>query len=129
MALKWTLAFLAALGGFTAGGIIGSVASDLAGYWYRPGAGFCAALAVVVVAYLAAPTHKLLSATVVLLLGAIAAWIVLEPSWYPESYAPTHAPIIATYVGGALGFLVAAGIHRRARPNNSFKRMPLRGTP
>jgi hypothetical protein len=133
MVLKWTLAILAVLGGFTLAGTLGSFATDLAGFWHLPGAGFSAAFAVVVVAYLAAPSHKLLSATVALFLGAIAAWLVLEPSWYPESYGdrgayePTHLPIIVTYAGGVLGLIVAAAIRRWAGPNNSSKPTPLRG--
>lgn len=133
MVLKWTLALLAVLGGFIVAGTLGSIATDLAGFWHLPGAGFSAAFAVVVVAYIAAPSHKLLCATVALLLGAIAARLVLEPSWYPESYGergayqPTHLPIIATYAGGLLGLIVAAVLRRWAGPNNSSKPTPLRG--
>jgi hypothetical protein len=133
MVLRWALALLAIFGGFTAAGLLGGLASDFAGFWQLPGAGFSASFGVVVVAYLAAPAHKLHTAIVALILGAVAAWLLLEPSFYPESYGargayePTHVPIVATYVGGLLGLVVAALISRWAGPNNSFKPTPLRG--
>ena len=133
MLLRWALALLAVLGGFFLAGISGSIAADLAGFWHLLGAGFSAAVAVVVVAYLAAPNHKMLSSIIALLLGAAAAWFVLEPSFYPESYGergayqPTHLPIIVTYLGGVLGLVIAAALHRWMGPNNSFKPTPLRG--
>ncbi|MCD9088643.1 hypothetical protein [Stenotrophomonas sp. SY1] len=130
MVLRWALAFFAVLGGFSVAGVLGSLATGFAGFWHLPGAGFSAALAVVVVAYLAAPSHKLRAAIAALVFGAIAAWLLLEPSFYPENYGdrgayePTHLPIIATYTGGLLGLLVAAIIGRWAGPNNSFKPKP-----
>ena len=134
MILKWALALLAVLGGFLLAGISGSLLTEFAGFWDLPGAGFSAAFAVVVVAYLAAPSHKLLISVIALVLGAVAAWFVLEPSFYPESYGergaylPTHLPIIATYIGGILGLIVAAALRRWTGPNNSFKPKPLRGS-
>jgi hypothetical protein len=120
MVLRWALAVLAVLGGFTVAGILGGLATDFAGFWNLPGAGFSAAFAVVVVAHLAAPSHKLRTATVALVLGAVVAWLLLEPSFYPESYGnrgayePTHLPVIATYIGGLLGLVAAALIGRWA---------------
>jgi hypothetical protein len=75
--------------------------------------GFCAAFAVVVVAYLAAPSHKQTASAVAFALGAIVAWHLLEQSFYPENhaarpYGSTNLPLIATYVGGMLGLAVAA---------------------
>ena len=134
MILKWVLALLAVLGGFLLAGISGGILTDLVGFWSLPGAGFSAAFVVVVVAYLAAPGHKLLSSAVALVIGAVAAWIVLEPSFYPESYGergayqPTHLPIIVTYFGGVLGLIVAVVLKRWAGLNNSFKSRPLRGS-
>jgi len=129
---QWILAALAIFGAFIAAGICGSIATDLLGLWNRPGAGFCAASAVVVSTYVAVPHHRSLLACCAFGLGAAVAWVLLEPSWYPENYGaqgyePTHLPIIATYVSGLLG-LAAAGIHRlRSGPNNSSKPTPLRG--
>jgi hypothetical protein len=133
MVLRWSLALLAILGGFAVAGVLGGLAADVAGFWHLPGAGFSAAFAVVIVAYLAAPTYKLRTAAVALVLGAIAAWLLLEPSFYPESYGergayePTHLPIIATYIGGLLGLVAAMLIGRWAGPNSSSKPTPLRG--
>ena len=134
MVLRWAMALLAVFGGFAVAGILGGLATDIAGFWHLPGAGFSAAFAVVVVAFLAAPSHKLRTATFALILGAVVAWLPLEPSYYPESYGdrgayePTHLPIVATYIGGLLGLLASVLIRRWAGPNNSFKPKPLRGS-
>jgi hypothetical protein len=132
--LKWTLAVLAVIGGFLVAGIAGGLMAEILGFWDLPGAGFCAAFAVVVVAYLAAPSHKFSFAIAALAVGAVAAWLILIPSYYPESYGdrgayqPTSLPIILTYAGGIVGLVVAGVLKRWAGPNNSFKPMPLRGT-
>ncbi len=131
MVLRWLLALLFVLGGFPYAAVLGGLATELAGFWHLPGACFGAAFTVVVVAYLAAPTHKLPAAFVSLILGAIAAWLLLEPSLYPESYGdrgayePTHLPVIATHIGGLLGLFAAGLIWLWAGPNNSFKQKPL----
>jgi hypothetical protein len=116
--MQWSLAVLAVLGAFFVAGITGSLATDTLGFWHIPGAGFLAALAVVITAYLAAPRHKTLFSCGVFVVGAIAAWLLLEPSWYPESqrygelaYQPTHLPVFATYIGGIIG-LAIVGIPR-----------------
>ncbi len=133
MILRWALALLLVFCGFVVTGMLGGLIAGFVGLWHLPGAGFSAAFAVVIAAYLAAPSHKLGSAFTALILGAIAAWLLLEPSFYPESYGdrdayqPTHLPIIATYIGGLLGLLAAVLIGRWAGPNNSFKPTPLRG--
>jgi len=127
MVLRWALALLAVFGGFMAAGILGGLVTDFAGLWHLPGAGFSAAFSVVVVAYLAAPSHRFRTATVALILGAVIAWLLLEPSFYPESYGErgayqrTHLPILATYFGGLLGLFASALVGRRAGPNSSFK--------
>ena len=133
MVLRWALTLLLVFCGFVVAGMLGGFIVDFAGLWHLPGAGFGAAFAVVVVTYLAAPSHKLGSAFTALIVGAIAAWWLLEPSFYPESYGssnayqPTHLPIIVTYIGGLFGLLAAALIGRWAGPNNSSKPTPLRG--
>jgi hypothetical protein len=120
--MKWILALVAVFGAFLAAGLFGSAVTHLLGYWGLPGAGFCAAGAVVLVTYLVVPRHKWPSAVASLFLGAAVAWYFLEPSWYPESYGdrggayePTHLPLLATYTGGILGLLVAAFLMQRAR--------------
>jgi hypothetical protein len=133
MLLKWTLSFLAALGAFTISGVAGALITDALGLWSIPGAGFSAAFAVVVAAYVSAPSHKFTTAASTFFAGAAAAWLLLEPSFYPESYGPheayrpTHLPVAATYAGGLLGLFVSACIQRWAGPNSSSKPTPLRG--
>jgi len=133
MFLKWTMAFLAVAGAFLIAGIAGGLAADSLGFWSTLGAGFAAAFAVVLVAYFSAPAHKLSVAIAAFVVGAIVAWSLLEPSFYPESYRErgayqlTHLPVLATYLGGLLGLLVSACIRYWAGPNNSSKPTPLRG--
>jgi len=120
MALKWLLMLLAVLGGFFTAAIVGALITAYAGFWDLPAAGFCAAFAVVVVTYLAAPRHKMPSATLAFCIGAVVAWFFLEPSFYPEyparyqdvAYQPTHLPLIATCLGGILGLAVVMGLWR-----------------
>lgn len=120
MALKWLLMLLAVLGGFFTAAIVGALITAHAGFWDLPAAGFCAAFAVVVVTYLAAPYHKMGSATLAFCIGAVVAWFLLEPSFYPEyparyqdvAYQPTHLPLIATYLGGILGLAGVMGLRR-----------------
>ncbi len=117
---QWILAVLAVLGAFFVSGIAGSIATDILGFWHIPGAGFFAALAVVVTTYFAAPSRKLLFCFGVFAVGAIAAWVVLEPSWYPDTrrygtlaYEPTHLPVIATYIGGIIGLAIVGALRLR----------------
>jgi len=118
---QWILAFLAVAGAFFLAGLGGSVSADLLGFWHIPGAGFCAALAVVVATYVAAPSFKFTLSGAALAAGALLAWLVLEPSSYPDmerygalAYQPTHLPVIATYSGGIVGLLVAGALRLRS---------------
>ena len=131
---RWILAPVLVLASLAAGGIAVGYVANLAGFWGIPGAAFGAAFFAVLAAYFFAPTHKLLSATIVLILGAIAAWQLLVPFNYIEVTAdgasifhPTHSPIIGTYIGGALGLLLAVYLRHRAGSNKSFNPTPLRG--
>ena len=115
----WFLAALAVLGAFLVAGIAGSAATGALGFWHLPGAGFSAALAVVLSAYLALPSRRFFYACCAFAIGAILAWMLLEPSWYPESYGasayqPTHLPVIATYLGGLVGLAIAGVLSVRA---------------
>ena len=124
MILKWMVAVLAVLGGLVTAGTAGAFIATLLGFWHLPGGGFSAAAAVVLVTYLAAPRHKLIAALVVLAMGAVIAWLVLEPSWLPESYAergayqPTHLPLIATYLGALVGLAMLAALRVRSGPDD-----------
>ena len=118
---RWFLAFLAVAGAFLIAGVTGSIVTDLAGLWHLPGAGFSAALAVVVTTYVAAPSRKFQASCLALVVGALAAWFLLDSSWYPDTdrydglaYQTTHLPFIATFSGGLLGLLFVALL--RARP-------------
>ena len=111
---EWSLASLAIFGAFFIAGLTGSFITDYLGLWHLPGAGFAAALAVVLTTYFASPSHKFRSSCIALLVGAVVAWIFIEPSWYPDTrrygdlaYQPTHLPFVATLTGGILGLLVA----------------------
>ena len=129
---QWVIAVLAILEAFFVAGILGGFAAGRLGFWHLPGSGFCAALAVVLSTYFAVPSHKFLMALCALGVGALVAWPLLEPSSYPESYGAqayqqTHLPVISTYIGGAIGLLVAGVLRLWSGPNNSFKPRPLRG--
>jgi hypothetical protein len=117
---EWIVGAFAVCGAFFIAGLGGSIASDMLGFWHLPGSGFSAALAVVLCTYFAAPSHKFTCACLALAAGAAVAWRLLEPSWYPENYndlgyQPTHLPVLATYIGGAIGLLVAGLLAYRAK--------------
>ena len=113
---RWLLMVLAVLGTFFTTVTGGLMLAEKAGLWDFPFAGFFAAFVVDVVAYLAAPSHRLRSAAITLCVGAVAAWRLLEPSFFPEhparyaavAYRSTHLPMIAKYIGGVLGLAVVA---------------------
>lgn len=120
--LQWSLAVLAVIGAFLVAGVSGALATEMLGFWHLPGAGFLAALAVVVTAYLAAPRRRTLFSCAAFLIGAIAAWILLEPSSYPDSqrygelaYQPTHLPVVATCIGGIIGLAIIGILRLRPR--------------
>ena len=115
---RWFICALATFGTFFLSGIGSWLVGGALGIWEQPLAGFLTALSVVCTAFYFAPQHKLATATFVLLIGASAAWNILEPSSYPESsalaYQPTHIPIIITYVGGLIGWAISWVLSRRA---------------
>lgn len=118
---RWAVTLLAVVGAFFAAGIAGAVAARLFDLWELPCAGFAAALGVVGVAYLAAPTRKLPFAALCLVLGAAFAWHLVGEEWYPEqydglAYRSTLLPFASTLIGGVLALTAVAGaeVHRRA---------------
>lgn len=118
---RWAVTLLAVVGAFFAGGIAGAMASEFLGLWDLPCAGFAAALSVVGVAYVAAPTRKFQFAALCLVLGAAFAWRLLGEEQYPEhydglAYRSTLLPFASTLVGGVLALIAAAGteLHRRS---------------
>jgi hypothetical protein len=117
---QWILAFFAVAGAFFLAGFGGSAVADVFGFWHIPSAGFCAAFAVVVASYASAPSFKFTLSCLAFVAGAVVAWMLLEPSWYPDmkrygslAYEPTHLPIIATYAGGITGLLLVATLRWR----------------
>ena len=133
MTLRWSLMVIAVIASFVVAGIVGAFVADMLGLWFLPTIGFIAAFAVVLATYLSAPRRKFTSSVVAMLIGAVVAWLLVEPSYYPASYGeslayePTHLPIVVTYAGGLLGLLVSALLNRWVGPNSSFKPTPLRG--
>jgi hypothetical protein len=119
--VRWALAVALVLVAFIVAGVSGAFLAQVLGLWSYPVAGPIAASAVVLAAYFSAPTRKLLAALVALLAGAIAAWFILEPSWYPENYGSprayqlTHLPLVATYLGGIASLLFVALLRGKAR--------------
>jgi hypothetical protein len=133
MALRWTLMVVVVIASFVVAGFVGAFVAEALGLWFVPSIGFIAAFAVVLATYLSAPTRKLTSALVAMLVGAVVAWLLAQPSYFPASYGeglayePTYLPIVVTYVGGLLGLLVSTLLHRWVGPNSSIKPTPLRG--
>jgi hypothetical protein len=120
----WMLAPFTVAGGFLVAGVGGAMGASALGVWDLPVAGFAAALAVVVVASVAAPSHKLMFGVFCFLVGALIAWWALEGSYYPEShptkaYLPTFWPLGSTLAGGVLGVILVALRWGRRRPTAS----------
>jgi hypothetical protein len=113
----WLLPILAVSGAFLVAGMAGAIVMEMLGFWNLPGAGFCAALAVVLTTFYASPQRRYLITCSVFAAGVAAAWFFLEPSWYPESYGAqayqlTHLPFIVTCSGGLVGLVLLAALRR-----------------
>ena len=100
--LAVVVAFLASLA-------LGRMTVEHFNLWPEPFVGPLCAITVIVVAFWLAPTHKLTSGMVILMLGIFAAWWLLEDSTYPEgclkAYQPTIIPLAATISAGVLCYL------------------------
>ena len=108
----WMLAPFTVAGGFVVAGVGAAMLASAFGVWDLPVAGFAAALAVVLVAEVAAPSHKLAFSVLCFCVGAVVAWWALKGSYYPENhptkaYLPTYWPLTATLFGGVIGVLAA----------------------
>ncbi|MFO0931848.1 MAG: hypothetical protein U1E39_03965 [Planctomycetota bacterium] len=117
------MTLLAIVAAFFAAGIAGAVAARVLDLWELPCAGFAAALGVVGVAYLAAPTRKFPFAALCLVLGAAVAWHLIGEEWYPEhydglAYRSTLLPFASTLVGGLLALTAAAVAELIRRPTS-----------
>lgn len=121
--VRCIIAILSMLGAFFGCAIAAAFGAQFIGLWPLPVSGSCAAFGVVSVAYIAAPSHRLTTAVLVYLLGVAIAWVVLEPSAYPDTYVgreyqPTHLPFIVTCMGGTLS-LALLPVLRRKRSNDA----------
>lgn len=127
----WGVAILAILGAFLVAGVLGAVVASSLSRWDLPASGFAAAFAVVLAAYIAAPSRHITCAVTALVLGAsIATWAFRDGSFYPESYEtvayqPTYLPLWLTVSGGVVGLLcVLAHAHlsrRHTSPNKTME--------
>lgn len=109
---KWVTFIFAVIGAFVACGVGGIVIAWILGSWEIPIAGFCAAFGTVAIAFVSAPSHRTLATFAVFFVGAVLAWFMVEPSWYPQAYAdnayqPTHMPFIVTVSGGLVSLAIA----------------------
>jgi hypothetical protein len=110
-------------------GIGAGLISDELYMWSEPFAGFFAALAVVSVAYIRAPSLKLFVALASFVLGGAIAYEMLKDSFFPanhaRAYEATLTPLWVTLGGGALA-LAAVTVHafaqRRSPSNTSLER-------
>lgn len=133
MSGRWGSAVAIVFAAFFAAGLLGAFFAGSMRLWYQPVIGFFAAFAVVLSAYLSAPHHKLASAMVAFVVGAVLAWFLLESSSYPESYGeglayqPTRLPVVVTYAGGLLGCAVSAMLDRWVGSRSASGRNLLRG--
>ncbi len=115
--VRWILAVFTIFGGFSLVGFLTILVAELSGLWTTPYGGFAAAMAAVVVTWLAVPRHREAATAVTLMLGVLGAWMLLRHETYPEghprAYALTLIPLIATYAGAVVGLVVVFVLRRR----------------
>lgn len=112
MMTKWATFVFAVIGAFFLCSIGGVLIAEWLGLWDLPVVGFCAAFGVVSLAFVSAPTKRSEVALTVFVAGALLAWFLIEPSWYPEAYGekayqPTHVPFFVTVLGGLVALAIA----------------------
>ncbi len=109
---QWSVSIFSIVGAFFIFGISSGLISGYFGFWEKPISGFFAAFTTVFMAYISAPKYKKIYAILFFVLGAIAAYFALEPSFYPVShpnaYEPTHLPLIVTLSGGVIAIVIIA---------------------
>ena len=117
--LPWEVAIGFLVSAFVAWAVLSNLLN-----WPDPAIGFLAAVAVVVTTYVRAPNHRLLAAAFSFVFGAIAAYILLRGSTFPENhpraYEQTFIPLWVTLSGGVAALLGCA-IHafRSGAPSNT----------
>ena len=114
--LRWILLPVFVTIGFFVTGFGSAFLANNLRIWSFPIMGFLVAFVVVTISYLTAPKYKLITGTVVFVIGAIFALKLVGKAWYPENYPRpyerTFIPIICTYVGGILGLLFPTLINK-----------------
>ena len=108
---SWPIAAFAVLGAFISCGFGGGVVAELLGVWPLPTMGFCAAFAVVALAYLSAPKFNNLIAILIFLVGSLLAWLILKSIYHPEVSEQSvpqqnYLPFISTVAGGLAALLI-----------------------
>jgi hypothetical protein len=86
--------------------------ADLAGIWKKPVIGSSAAFCVVITGYATAPNYKRMAASLWLVAGAIAAWVLTTNSTYPEDQ-PSLIPLVLTYLSGLIALLICIIWHKK----------------
>jgi hypothetical protein len=110
VATRWILLPFAVIAGFVLAGLVAERLAIAIGVWTYPVIGFCAASAVVGVAYIIAPTSKLTAAFASYLAGSVLAYKALKDRYDPRTYEPTLMPLWITLAGGAIT-LVVVSVH------------------
>ena len=108
---RWLLSLFAVLGAFVFCGLGGAVLADVIEVWQTPVAGFCAAFAVVAVAYLSAPARAKGYALGIAVVGTVIACLILRDQVYPETYGElayqtSWIPLISTIAGGLAALVI-----------------------
>lgn len=105
--LRWMALPFAVIAGFFASGIACAYIALYLHIWPDPVAGFCVAFTVVVISHHIAPHYKSTTATIIFIIGAIAAYKLFGNWFYPEgyekAYQPTYLPLATTLLGGLIG--------------------------
>ncbi|MCF6439527.1 hypothetical protein L1077_08820 [Pseudoalteromonas luteoviolacea] len=110
--LRFFLSILIVVGVFLVSATVVGVIADFFGLWKKPIIGAVAAACVVFTGYFTAPKYKLISATVWLMLGAVAAWILSNVFMYAED-AATQAPLLITYASGVFSLMICRTWHKK----------------
>lgn len=124
--IRWLGLIPAIVFTFLVSALAASLAVRYMGYWDFPAVGFISASSVVLVTYLVSPRYKLWLVAVTFGVGAVFAWKLLVPSWYPESYGllayqKSYVPIIYTILGGGLALMLCTVYHWTQSKANSIR--------
>lgn len=115
--IAFTLSLVIVIIVFVVSAVGAGLLADLIGVWKKPIIGSVAAFCVVITGYTTAPSHKKLAAITWLIVGAVAAWVISNQSYYPEdntqTYLVTLIPLAATYLSGLVAALLCIAWHKK----------------